>query len=117
MRNAVLATLLFLGATITVAAQSVYVANTGSKYHKETCFHLKESKSELDFEKARKLKYEACKHCKPLGYKNGTSPSSLESKLFSRSKSAVAAQCIVKTKAGSRCKRKTKNSNGRCYQH
>ncbi|RSK39969.1 thermonuclease family protein [Mangrovimonas spongiae] len=34
-----------------------------------------------------------------------------------KSQKAKATQCTGKTKSGKRCKRKTKNANGRCYQH
>lgn len=33
------------------------------------------------------------------------------------SSSPVATQCTGTTQKGARCKRKTKNSSGRCYQH
>ena len=35
----------------------------------------------------------------------------------SKSTTTEAKQCLAKTKAGERCKRKTKNKSGKCYQH
>jgi len=113
MQNVVLGILFFLGGVITVAAQSVYVTSTGTKYHKESCFHLMNSKRALDLKKATSLEYEACKHCKPIGYETATTPTN-KPKITSNNPSATV-QCAGKTKAGSRCKRKTTNSSGRCY--
>ena len=107
-----------------VSAQEVYTTKTGEKYHKSTCRYLKYSKYKVSLEKAIQLGYEACSVCKPsskVNKSNNTSASTLSSnsssKTTSTSKKATATQCIGKTKAGARCKRKTKNANGRCYQH
>ena len=118
MKNALLAFLFFLGGAITVHAQSVYVTKTGTKYHKESCFHLKDSKKEIEFKKVKTLNYSACKHCKPIGFESETPKSSnLKPQVKSAPKNSGTVQCSGKTKAGARCKRKTTNSDGRCYQH
>ncbi|MDR2393556.1 MAG: thermonuclease family protein [Treponema sp.] len=57
----ILSILLFLGATDT----PVYVTNSGSKYHRETCTSLSRSKIALSLEDALKSGYEACSVCKP----------------------------------------------------
>jgi len=106
-----------------VLAQTVYTTKTGEKYHKQTCRYLKYSKKELTIDKAITLGYVACSVCKPT--KENTKASSdaeanaIASKAESKapSKKAVATQCTGKTQAGKRCKRKTKNANGKCYQH
>lgn len=41
----------------------VYITNTGEKYHKENCFHLRKSKISIDINKARERGYTSCKNC------------------------------------------------------
>lgn len=110
-----------------VSAQEVYTTKTGEKYHKSTCRYLKYSKYKITLDKAIELGYEACSVCKPSSKVNKSSSnsaslsnsnsSSSSSKTTSSSKKSTATQCTGKTKAGVRCKRRTKNANGRCYQH
>lgn len=116
---------LFVGYFLTginlVNAQTVYVTNTGEKYHTESCHYLKQSKKAIVLEKAKKLNYTACKVCKPSNTK-GVSTEKNTTTLTEHSsnnstKKAVATRCTGTTKAGSRCNRKTTNANGRCYQH
>lgn len=106
-----------------VLSQTVYTTKTGEKYHKESCRYLKYSKKETTIDKAKVLGYSACGVCKPT--KENTKESSnaasnaITPKAENRTpkKKAIATQCTGKTKTGKRCKRKTKNANGRCYQH
>ncbi|WP_179008308.1 hypothetical protein [Winogradskyella forsetii] len=105
-----------------ISAQTVYTTKTGEKYHQSNCRYLKYSKKEISLEKSKSLGYQACKTCKP-----NTDNTRLKSKSTAlrstpqdtptSSKKVTATQCTGKTKAGERCKRKTKNTNGRCYQH
>jgi len=104
-----------------VSAQDVYTTKTGEKYHKNTCRYLKDSKYKVDLKKVIELGYEACKVCKPPSSvskltSNSSSLATRNNKTTS-SKKYIATQCTGKTKAGQRCKRMTKNANGRCYQH
>lgn len=60
---------LLLG-TLSVVAQSdaevkVYVTDTGQKYHKASCRHLKQSKREVTLQWAKEHNYTPCKVCKP----------------------------------------------------
>jgi methylphosphotriester-DNA--protein-cysteine methyltransferase len=106
-----------------VVAQTVYTTKTGEKYHKSSCRYLKYSKKEITIDKAMELGYVACSVCKPT--KDNTKASSAvtanaivpKEQSEAPSKNTVATQCTGKTQAGKRCKRKTKNANGRCYQH
>lgn len=100
--------LFLLGSTISVQAQTVYITNTGKKYHKKSCHHLKYSKKTIEYKEALRLGYEGCKICKPKGTTTTKS---------TPTKKTYATQCTGKTKSGKRCKRQTKNSSGRCYQH
>lgn len=48
-----------------VAEHIVYVTKTGTKYHLESCRHLRKSKRAITLQEARDKKFEACKTCKP----------------------------------------------------
>ena len=115
---------LFITVTMTysISAQTVYTTKTGTKYHKSNCHYLKHSKKAIKLEKVKKLGYQACKVCKPKASntKKKSNSVSLEKKKQNQhttTKKTTATQCIGKTKSGKRCKRKTKNASGRCYQH
>jgi len=43
----------------------VYITNTGSKYHRETCNSLRRSKIPVTLEQAIERGYEPCRNCKP----------------------------------------------------
>ncbi|WP_405570166.1 hypothetical protein [Winogradskyella sp. Asnod2-B02-A] len=105
----------------TVLAQTVYTTKTGEKYHKSACRYLKYSKKEYTLDKAKALGFSACSVCKPNkgNTSAATQPNTIvpKSENTTPSKKAVASQCTGKTQSGARCKRKTKNVNGRCHQH
>ena len=44
--------------------ETVYITNTGSKYHLDGCRHLK-SKIEVSLQEALDKNLEPCKNCKP----------------------------------------------------
>lgn len=44
---------------------SVYVTNTGSKYHRDSCGYLRQSKISISKKKAVAAGYGACSKCKP----------------------------------------------------
>lgn len=106
-----------------VTAQNVCITKTGEKYHKSDCRFLKYSKTEITLKKAKSLGYSACKVCKPQAdnTKTDTNTASVfkskseESKI--PAKKINSTRCTGKTKKGVRCKRMTKKTNGRCYQH
>lgn len=105
-----------------ISAQTVYTTTTGEKYHKSSCRYLKYSKKSIKLDKAKALGYTACKVCKPTASTTKEVSNSLTSKKEAKPKTTAtkkltATQCTGKTKSGKRCKRKTKNVNGRCYQH
>lgn len=106
-----------------VIAQNVYTTKTGEKYHKNSCRYLKYSKKEISIDKAIELGYTACSVCKPTKENTKSNSRATTNAIAPKEKSkpttkkAVATQCTGKTQAGKRCKRKTKNTNGRCYQH
>lgn len=49
----------------TQSSHTVYVTNTGSKYHSAGCRHLKKSKIEIGYDEARSQGYEPCGVCNP----------------------------------------------------
>jgi endonuclease YncB( thermonuclease family)/methylphosphotriester-DNA--protein-cysteine methyltransferase len=54
---------------------TVYITDTGKKYHRDGCRYLKKSKHAISLKEARERGYEPCKVCKPLSVaesKNGT---------------------------------------------
>ncbi|MDD7887099.1 hypothetical protein [Flavivirga sp. 57AJ16] len=100
-------------------AQTVYITKTGKKYHKNNCRYLKYSKKEITLEKAIALGYQACLVCKPVTKSESGNKASSTKSLTTKeqTRKVMSVQCSGKTKSGSRCKRTTKNANGRCYQH
>ena len=112
----------FISFVSNITAQTVYTTKTGEKYHKSSCRYLKYSKKETTIKKAKALGYIACKVCKPTAEntqsKKASASSNSKPELSSSiKKNSIATQCTGKTKSGARCKRKTKNTSGRCYQH
>lgn len=102
-----------------VSSQTVYTTKTGEKYHKKTCHYLKYSRIEVDLKDAKQFGYTACSVCKPklktLSPNKGlqsNKPAPIKTR-----KSNTSVQCSGTTKAGKRCKRRTKSPNGKCYQH
>ncbi|WP_211223388.1 hypothetical protein [Flavobacterium soli] len=109
----------FLFVVASVFSQTVYITKTGAKYHQETCTHLKHSSISMNLEEALEKGYEPCKVCKPLTTQEKVSVNNVKTETTTESQttSTTSVQCSGKTKKGIRCKRKTTNTNGRCYQH
>ncbi|HEX8545963.1 MAG TPA: hypothetical protein VF691_03315, partial [Cytophagaceae bacterium] len=55
--------LLFAIASHLTNAQTVYVTESGKKYHKKNCSIAKEGKKGLELAAAKKQGFEACKVC------------------------------------------------------
>jgi hypothetical protein len=102
-------------------AQTVYITKTGEKYHEQGCRHLKKSSLSINLSEALKRGYLPCGVCKPSTTLNSTGIDKKNNSTSSNSNKPVnetsSQQCTGKTKAGSRCKRLTKSSNGLCWQH
>jgi hypothetical protein len=49
---------------------TVYITESGEKYHKERCRYLKSSKIEINLSRALYDNYEPCKVCKPKTQKD-----------------------------------------------
>ncbi len=111
----------FLASYIFVDAQTCYVTKTGSKYHMPSCSYLKYSKIAYKFDEIKEAGYTACSRCKPTKAKLenvAQAPQNVVAPVKNASPRRVnSVQCSGKTRSGIRCKRKTKNANGYCYQH
>ena len=59
---AVLSLLIFAGAAL---AATVYITDTGTKYHSAGCRHLSKSKIAISLEKAKAQGYKPCGVCSP----------------------------------------------------
>ena len=112
---------LLVFSSISVFAQKVYKTPSGKKYHTETCRYVKNVSHSLTIDEAIKGGLSPCTQCNPnrstqqrgssnrsgLGIKSGEAQGS----------NRTSVQCKGITKAGTRCKHKTKNVNGYCHQH
>lgn len=47
------------------SSQSVYITNTGKKYHRSSCFYLRKSKIKISLSNAKSRGYTACSKCRP----------------------------------------------------
>ncbi|MFY0631176.1 MAG: hypothetical protein JXR05_12400 [Flavobacteriaceae bacterium] len=116
--------LFFIGITIAFQANAqteAFKAPKGKRYHKKECKLLPEKKAvKTTIKKAKSKGLTACKVCKPVIKKTitkRTSKKNKDKKTKNTTKStAVRCSAIAKTK-GRQCKRRTKNGNGRCWQH
>jgi hypothetical protein len=111
MKN-ILLILLLICSSVFVGAQAVYKTPSGAKYHLAECRMVKNVSKELSIAEAKQMGLEACKICKPV-YKQPVS-----SFAVSKEKGeGKTVECAGLTKAGTRCKHKTKIANGYCFQH
>jgi methylphosphotriester-DNA--protein-cysteine methyltransferase len=55
---------LFLLSSVKLKAQTVYITDSGKKYHAKNCSMVKTGKKGLDLAEAKKQGYEPCKYCK-----------------------------------------------------
>ncbi|HMG88832.1 MAG TPA: hypothetical protein VK589_02195 [Chryseolinea sp.] len=100
----------------------VYITRTGEKYHTSTCQYLRQSKIEIELAKAKERGYSACSVCKPDadttndGF-TSPNPAGVPSEKVKGDQTTTSRQCLGTTAAGQRCKRKTTNASGKCYQH
>ena len=114
----------------TIDAQTVYITKTGKKYHKGSCRYLRSSKISISLEDAKAKGYTPCSVCKPPTkvlteneeVKTAETIKVDTTNIIDKKEAvpvvkSVAVQCKGITKSGSRCKRKTTNANGYCWQH
>ena len=111
--------LLLILFTSVLSAQTVYITNTGEKYHSSGCRYLHKSKISIELSDALEQGYTACKVCGPAQTIKTKKEAVTESQQGTEDTPAKAAssQCTATTKSGARCKHITKSSNGGCWQH
>lgn len=56
--------LLFLLTSVKLKAQTVYITESGKKYHAKNCSMVKTGKKGIELAEAQKQGYEPCKNCK-----------------------------------------------------
>lgn len=98
--------------TITAQSQTVYKTPSGAKYHLESCRMVTNVSKAISISGALELGLTPCKICKPPTVQKSTNFVSKSAK-----GTANTVQCKGKTKAGNRCKHKTRIGNGYCFQH
>ena len=106
------ATLLFAAVdeTTTVIDDTVYLTQSGKKYHRLNCRLLSQNKTALPLSRAR-LNYGPCSLCAV----SVSAPQEIQS-IQPTSKMATA-QCVATTKSGKRCKRDAEPGTKYCWQH
>jgi len=105
-----------------VFSQTVYKTNTGKKYHSANCQYLSKSKIAISLSDATAQGLTACSRCNPPTSTGQAVPPTQtapqqQNNNPATTKPAQTTQCTATTKAGARCKRMTKSSNGLCFQH
>ena len=107
----------------TSAQTEVFVTEQGKSYHKKECRFLPKSHIETSIKRAKAKGYLACKVCVPKEKIKGTKTvikkkTAKKTKVKkSTSKKSYATRCTATTQKGAQCKRRTKNTSGKCWQH
>jgi len=125
MKKLILLSLLFVSfifANTTISqSQTVYVTKSGKKYHTGECRYTSNNSVSIDLSEALDRGYEPCKVCKPISNQDSNaltgSDKNRREGIENPKQGVEKVQCSASTKSGSRCKRKTKSPNGKCWQH
>ena len=91
----------------------VFVTNSGAKYHRDGCRHLK-SRIPISLDDAGKKGYTACLVCSPPAL--STPPLKKES-FKPKTNYQSDGRCTATTKKGTRCKRNSQSGRSYCWQH
>lgn len=112
-----LSVVLLLG-KLPLVAQTVYVTNTGEKYHNAGCRYLRKSANAMNLADAIAQGYTACSVCKPpTTATRATTQEKKPTSTATQKKVGVSRQCSASTQSGKRCSRMTTSPNGKCWQH
>jgi hypothetical protein len=103
----------------------VYITNTGNKYHTSICRYLGKSSLPISLMDACNGPYGPCSDCDPplcqasVTVEDTIVPNQEIQQPSIESKRPVKAtvRCSGTTKKGKQCKRQTKETDGRCFQH
>jgi|GEM_PF-2680050 len=96
--------------TTTVSDDTVYLTQSGKKYHRLNCRLLSQNKTALPLSQAR-LNYGPCSLCAV------SVSSSQEAQSIQPNNKMATAQCAAVTKSGKRCKRDAEPGTKYCWQH
>jgi hypothetical protein len=103
------------------ATDTVYVTNTGAKYHRSGCSSLRHSAIPMTLKDAA-TRYQPCKICRPpvLGTATSTTPAAANSnspKAAPVQRAIEVGRCQAITKKGAQCSRTAKLGTKYCWQH
>ena len=111
LKKSAAALLILISISFSLKAQSVYKTPSGKKYHLAICRTVRNVSEKITLLEAIELGLEACKICNP--------PVAADSNnsLNKAQGEGVSVQCSGTTKAGTRCRHRTRIANGFCFQH
>jgi hypothetical protein len=98
-------------------ADSVYITDTGAKYHAATCRYLKYSAIKVAKADAINDGYTSCKVCGGTAIGNSKYVPASAGHGSSNTKATSSGQCTATTQKGTRCKRSASAGASRCWQH
>ncbi len=102
---------------ISSAQTKVFVTEKGKSYHEKSCRLLPKKHIVTTIKRAKVKGYNACKVCVPKKSKQKMSAKKeTKPKKVSTTKK-TSTRCTAITQKGSQCKRRTRNTSGRCWQH
>ena len=91
------------------SSETVYITETGARYHKENCHYLKYSKIETTKKKAEESHYTPCKVC----FRTTATSTGQPTKGYP----ATNSRCQATTQKGTQCKRTASSGSKYCWQH
>lgn len=108
---------LLFSLALLAAETTVYVTNTGEKYHSSSCRYLSKSRTPMSLEEAVKAGYGPCSRCSAPSNGDRKQQQEGNSKAESPSSATKSNQCAATTKKGTHCKRKASSGSSYCWQH
>ena len=99
--------------SFSLKAQAVYKTPSGGKYHTAVCRFVNNVSEKITEAQAKESGLQPCKICKP---QDVHTQSNLTAAHQAQGQ-AETMQCKGITKAGTRCRHKTRIANGYCFQH
>ncbi|HEX2536606.1 MAG TPA: DUF5763 domain-containing protein [Chitinophagaceae bacterium] len=105
--------LLFILSGFALSAQDYYRTPSGKKYHLASCRMVENVSQKITLQQAQEMGLDPCKICRP---ETGVQPA-VPAAGKARGESTATVQCSGITKAGTRCRHRTRIANGYCFQH
>lgn len=98
------------------AADTVYVTNTGKKYHRAGCSSLARSSIPIALNDAT-LRYGPCSLCSPPTAASGSPSAGATGSTVAPPAAGNPGQCAATTQKGTRCRRQAATGSSYCWQH